>query len=102
MYYLGAVSGNISQGYWDRDYKYSIAFGGSIPGGLVGSPLLTAAEAYALDLKYDDGSPASGQIYAPANIPGVMICSTTNDPTTAAYNVTASGKICAISFSSTF
>ncbi len=62
-------------------------------------PLFTTAEALAIDTKYDDGMPATGNVmsYLPV-FPQSPNCATSSTPSAAQYNVSATGPQCALLF----
>jgi len=62
-----------------------------------GSPLLTGAEAQALDAKADDGLPGTGNIKSMSST-AKYNCATTADPTTAVYITSVSGVKCFLIF----
>lgn len=79
---------------------------GGSSGAFVGSPLFTAEDAYNIDMKFDDGKPAFGgmQTFKPASSSSYLdnTCATTDDETTAKYQLTARGSQCAIIFTNMF
>lgn len=75
-------------------------------GALVGTPLLTAEDAYNIDLKFDNSLPATGYIQTFKPVSGANYldndCATTADETTARYNLSSSGSQCALIFTNVF
>lgn len=61
-------------------------------------PLLTPAEAFNLDRKFDDGQPGSGIIKAPDTAGFYPTCTTSDDVDTAEYNAVIDTKECIINY----
>jgi prepilin-type N-terminal cleavage/methylation domain-containing protein len=57
-------------------------------------PVLTPAELYGIDKKYDDSKPATGKIITQK--PSIMNCATTNSETTALYNLSSDAIGCSL------
>jgi len=93
----GAGDANFFPGF----YGNILIFGGNTNTFLTSSPILTADQASGIDAKIDDGAPGTGKIRTfLSGSSYTSICATTNAPSTAAYNLTAttSGYICSLIF----
>ncbi len=75
-----------------------ILFRANVPSVGVAVPIITPAEAFEIDNKFDDGNPGSGAIRAPGNAGIYTLCTTSNDPATARYNATNQTQACILSF----
>lgn len=92
LFWLGNKSGDAN--YYDAYYPLRIGIGGASTASTFYRPLFTAAEALAMDMKIDDGSPGTGNLLAyksPLN-PG---CSSA-DTSTSTYVASSSGLLCAL------
>lgn len=97
--YLGIQNGTM---YWfDGSWSHQIVVGGYQSNNWPSAAIMTALEASNLDVKFDDGSPASGYISTikPAGLP---LCATTSVSSTAQYNVSQAGNNCALLFTPGF
>ncbi len=67
-------------------------------------PVFTAAEAFAIDSKIDDGKAGTGIVMTFKNASTVFIpnCATTTVASTAQYNTSTSDKVCALMFKASF
>lgn len=79
---------------------------GGANGAFVGAPLLTAEDTYNLDMKFDDGKPASGnmQTFKPESGSDYLdnVCATSDDESLAKYNISSNGAQCAIIYTNMF
>jgi prepilin-type N-terminal cleavage/methylation domain-containing protein len=91
----GSVSGDAF--YIDGFYGHVLrAAGKLVPS--VGAPsenILTPAQTLSLDIKYDDGIPASGAVMTPKK-DFMGGCITDNDPATSQYDTADTSKICSL------
>lgn len=101
IYGFGTVNPNST--LYNGNYQNNLYFGSKYQGLYdMCAAILTPAEAYAIDLKSDDGIPGTGSIrtrignaYAPnCNTSGSVYTS----PSTSAYNITYSGIACPLIF----
>lgn len=95
--YMSAVS-NGTGTWWVGVYYALLSYGKPDTVGNVetGGIVLTTAETEGMDYKIDDGKPGTGLFKSRR---GVALCSTTNDPLTAEYNLMASGPQCSFLYS---
>lgn len=94
----------------ERDGKHILYFGGTITAdlGTLSSnpfqPILTPAEAWAIDDKYDDSSPGRGKVRVIAPIPpnsylsDELHCANDDDASVAKYNLTKTTLECSLYF----
>lgn len=92
---------NMSDGtgsWWAGAFYAMLSFGKtSTPGNIeTGGMVLTAAEAWGMDYKIDDGKPGTGLFKSRR---GLASCATTNDPLTAEYNLSSTGPQCSFLYS---
>ncbi len=88
-YYMPPISGNPQ--YFDGSYGANTLMLGTTNG----TYLLKPEEYWNLDVKMDDGKPASGKIYSlKATSPWEPNCATTDVVSTSEYNVLSSNKVC--------
>lgn len=78
-----------------------LALGGLIANAGIFKPVVTGKEAYALDVKLDDGKPGLGAVRSSRN--GTIYgntpnCHTTNDPNTALYDMSGTDPTCYMLF----
>jgi prepilin-type N-terminal cleavage/methylation domain-containing protein len=95
--YRGYASG--SNGWYDDNYGYILVLGlrhTTGTGSLTDNSLLTTAEALAVDMKFDDGLPGTGNILTYTSL--WSQCATTTSSTTARYNLSVSGQACPLIF----
>jgi prepilin-type N-terminal cleavage/methylation domain-containing protein len=86
--------------YFQGSYGNVLIFGGVSNTFLTSGPILTADQAASLDGKIDDGLPGTGKVRS-FNTSGSSYtpsCATSSNPTTATYNVSASGRLCSLIF----
>jgi hypothetical protein len=96
LFYLGQFS---NFGWWPDDYGHLFMIGATKFNNWTYGEALTAAEAHALDSKFDDGKPGSGMImtFKPAaREHGTQYCATSDNQREAIYNVTHPGPACAL------
>lgn len=92
--YLGTGSGNYFTGI---SYGHILEFGGNSAASYTNNPALLAEDAYAIDVKADDGLPASGNIHTYTNTARTN-CASTDVITTAVYSVTNTNVGCNLVF----
>jgi prepilin-type N-terminal cleavage/methylation domain-containing protein len=76
-------------------------FGRAITNYGIGLPIFSGLEALSIDIKIDDGNPATGKFRASRNTSlggRTPSCLTTDVATTAAYNLTTSDPVCIVMF----
>jgi len=81
------------------EYGHVLMFGQPAPSGInIGfwGSVLTSQQAYLIDAKIDDGRPGLGSVISIAQSGNQ--CPTTDEPTTAEYDLATSGKICGLLF----
>lgn len=103
IYSGGTITGNTDPIYYDGDYKNMMTFGLERAAGVAIAAAITPQDAYELDVKQDDGKPATGGMrsFKSAN----MItpnCTTGNTTATAAYNLSLNQSACALIFMDSF
>lgn len=86
--------------YYPGSYGNVLIFGGGNNSFLTSGPLLTADQAASLDSKIDDGLPATGRVrsFTTATSSYTPNCATSMIASVATYNVTASGNLCSLIF----
>ena len=95
LWYISNPTGNAAD--W-AGIGHIIMFGGADANRYTDLPILSTAEASALDAKLDDGIPSTGTIRSERNAMDPN-CNTTDDPSTAQYNVgSADANACALVF----
>ena len=94
--FMGRQNG--SPDYFDNSYGHIMYFAADQRRNISQGPVLSGAEAYALDSKMDDGKPGSGKIYgSPLGATNAGTCSTSASVTTATYDLTRGGALtCAL------
>src|SRR6185369_14917676 len=95
--YEGTISGS-SVNFFDAVYGHILIIGAPSVNNLPVNGALTTKEALAIDMKIDDGNPASGYVMAFKNGCFFQACATTAVSATAAYDMTLSGRQCALVF----
>jgi len=93
--YIG-VRNSSDTTWFTGNYGHAIIFGGYVSGDTVGSAVLAGAEALAIDKKFDDALPATGNIVTFKS--SSPTCATTTTPSTAGYNTTGTGEVCAVAY----
>lgn len=81
---------------FEGDYNNTMVFGGETPANYPSLPVLAGAEANSIDLKNDDGLPATGSVRGPKNI---AACS---GGVNNSYITTGSDPVCILFFMNTF
>lgn len=75
--------------YFGTSNRNTMILGAKIASSLPADAVISAAEAKAFDLKYDDGTPGNGKIVTP--LPALLAnCATTSSSATAVYNSSTS------------
>ena len=83
---------------WAGDYGNSIVFGGRIGIFPTSNPMLKTEEAWNIDIKFDDGSPANGGIRTYTKVSVWRNCPTTNVQSTTNYNLSYGSQACVLVF----
>lgn len=94
-YFISLVNDPNGVANYPITFNHVIYLGASTASGGSWAPLLTAQEAYGIDLKTDDGLPGTGNVLGPTQTPN---CTTTNVASTAAYNTSVGGTTCMLEF----
>lgn len=82
-------------------YGHILLVGSYNAGDWTDNPAFTAQEAQAIDSKYDDGLPGTGNITAFTSVV-FPNCVTTSNPATAAYNISTTGPQCSVFYKTGF
>lgn len=99
LYWLPTVLAGYNWAVYDGNMGTMLYFGATQTNYLPQSPILTTAEASAIDRKVDDGKPGTGAIQTDRGVGSGYYCTTDQneaDGATAAYNTSAPGKLCDI------
>ena len=99
LYWLPTVLAGYNWAVYDGNMGTLLYYGAMQTNSLPQGPILTSAEASAIDRKVDDGKPGTGVIQTDRGIGNGFYCTTDQneaDGATAAYNTSATGKICDI------
>lgn len=84
--------------YFDGEYRNVMVLGANVAASYPFNALLTPVEGFALDTKYDDGIPSSGQVVSRK----LANCNTTTVDATAKYNLTYKKAACSFVFKEDF
>ena len=95
---LGSLNGDTWR--WDGNYGNAIVFGMSQNSSNTPTegPALRPEEAWNIDTKMDDGSPASGTVMTQKKTGSWISCVTTTSASTTAYNLSYTGLACDLFF----
>lgn len=96
LYSWDNLVGNTS--YFDADYKNALVLGANVANSYPFNALLTPADGFAMDTKYDDGIPSTGYIVSRK----LANCNTSTTDATAKYNLTYKKAACSFIFKEGF
>lgn len=100
LYYAGTLTG--AGDFFDGDYGHAMLFGAARDSAPTSDPIMNPSEALSLDMKMDDGAPASGQLLTFKSTSGNAPDCATADDTTATYDTTNGDRLCALVFKTGF
>jgi prepilin-type N-terminal cleavage/methylation domain-containing protein len=92
LFNLGTVT--IGCDWWPYAYRNVLLYGKDSGTSYTYQAILTPAELYAIDLKYDDGKPVTGIVFSGQKACATVNCTTTTDPATTDYNTSYQGEAC--------
>jgi prepilin-type N-terminal cleavage/methylation domain-containing protein len=98
-FWLGTSAGTVAANtlYFDGVYRHVLVYGAPNGTSYTTQGALSPAEAYALDLRQDDGRPGTGKVRSVKSSFSAG-CTTTDDPATAEYNATGAALACPLVF----
>jgi hypothetical protein len=97
LFYVQPQDFTADANYYDADYGHIVALGANPVNDLTIRPLLTPEDAREIDMKLDDGLPASGRVMAGKSALQPN-CTTSDTASAAAYNTGFKGRACALFF----